>query len=160
MDADPRFSVSDWQPNGQEPELPKRIRRPSRYRIPARILGVLGTLLIHAAFLQSLVVLGTHAKKIHSPINPGLGSTAVAGERMTDQPLVLLQPIAALVSPMSLIEELASRGVAPRDLQIALLSPDPAPPAIDIPLDAKEDSIADTEIASGDPAGRVRLFGI
>jgi hypothetical protein len=121
---------------------------------------VIGTLLIHLLVLQSLVVLGTHPKKIRRPINTGPGSTAIAGDRMTDQPLVLLQPIAAPASTMSAFEELASRGVAPRALQIALLSPDPAPPTIDIPADAKEDLTVDTDMTSGDPAGRARLFGI
>jgi len=79
---------------------------------------------------------------------------------MTDEPLVLLQPIAASASPTSAFEELASRGVAAPALQIALLSPDPAPPAIDIPPDAKDDPTADTDMTSGDPVGRARLFGI
>jgi hypothetical protein len=93
-------------------------------------------------------------------MDTGPGSSAVAGERMTDQPLVLLQPIAAPASPTSLFEELASRGVAPRALQVALLSPDPAPPAIKIPPDAQDDPTTDADITTGDPAGRARLFGI
>jgi hypothetical protein len=84
----------------------------------------------------------------------------MAGDRMSDQPLVLLQPIDAPANTTSPFEELASRGVAPRDLQIALLSPDPAPPAIEISLDAKEDPTADSAVTSGDSAGRARLFGI
>lgn len=159
MDADRRVSVAEWQPNGA-PQLPPRIRRQSRYRISARFLGVLGTILVHVAVLQSLVVLGTQPKKIHRPINTGPGSTAIAGDRMTDQPLVLLQPIAAPESAISPLGELASRGIASRDLQIALISPDPAPPAVDIPPDAKDDPTADSDITSGDPAGRARLFGI
>jgi len=93
-------------------------------------------------------------------VNTGLGSSAMAGDRMSDQPLVLLQPIDAPANTTSPFEELASRGVAPRDLQIALVSPDPAPPAIEIPPDAKEDPTADSAITSGDTAGRARLFGI
>jgi hypothetical protein len=151
------MEVSDWR-NERDP-LPIAgapiARRP---RIPARLLGIIGTILLHGFVVQTLV-LGTSTRRVHVPLPQGLGSSASAAGAESELTLVVVQPLETKTQD-SLFEEFVSRGSLLRDMPITLISPDPTPA-----LNPREDQLTDNKDAespvnSGDPEGQARLFGI
>jgi hypothetical protein len=151
-----KLEVVDWI-NTRPPEITSR---PSRHsRVSPGVLGLVGTLLLHTFALQSFI-LGTSARTVRIPEIQGLGASSVAAGADSEMTLVLVQPTEAAVPKESLFEEFASKGSAPKNLPIVLISPDPAP-AFDLKVEQQnDDKDSDAAVASGDPAGRARLFGI
>jgi len=158
-EAASRLIVEDWHPATdppRQPQQPIRVRR----RIPPSAWGLLGTLLVHVIALQSFVVLGTSVRHVKIPKSQGAGSIAAGDAAEADQTIVLLPITESASIDDSLYEELASRGSALRNQPIMIISPDATPAAPNLPKDAVDDPTSDATVASGDPAGRVRLFGI
>lgn len=130
------------------------------FHVRPSIVGLVLTVLLHSLVVQSLI-LGTSARTVHVPQITGPGSISAPNGTDPTLTLVLAQPTDPAESSGSLFEEFASRGSAPQDQPIALISPDPSPPAFDIKDQQSTDESADTTtVASGDPTGRARLFGI
>jgi hypothetical protein len=125
MDERRQLEVSDWQ---DEPRpLPiTRAQVSRRPRIPARALGMIGTVLLHGLVVQT-AVLGTSSRKVLSPTTQGLASTANAAGAESEMTLVVVEPIKATNSKESLFEEFISRGSVLKNMPIALISPDPTP---------------------------------
>jgi hypothetical protein len=158
MDDERQLEVSDWQ---DEPRpLPLTYAPVSRRpRIPARVLGMMGTLLLHGLVVQT-AVLGTSTRKVFSPTTPGLAATANAAGAESEMTLIVVQPTEAKNSKDSLFEEFISRGAVLKEMPIALMSPDPTP-ALGLQQEQLSDSSdAESPANSGDPAGQARLFGI
>ncbi len=159
MDRRPDIEVDDWSAEfGRAPPVVP-VRRSRRLWIPPPLLGFIGTCLVHALLVQSLV-LWTAAKKIKLPEITGPGSIASPQGQVSELTLVVVTSADAAPPEESISEEMASKGVVAKELSMILISPDPAP-AVDIPADAlSDDPKSETVVASGDPAGRARLFGI
>jgi TonB C terminal len=159
MDDMRPLEVSDWQ---DEPRPIQNTRSPvaRQSRIPARVLGVIGTVLLHGLVVQT-VVLGTSTRKVSVPTTAqGLASTANAAGAESETTLVVVQPIEVANSKDSLFEEFVSRGSLLKDMPIALISPDPTP-ALGLQREQLTDNAdAESPVNSGDPAGQAGLFGI
>lgn len=134
--------------------------RRSRVGIRPRIVGIIGTVLVHVMVMQSFI-LGTSTKKYRVPPHQGPGSSALSKGVESALTLVVVQSFAPIVLEETLMEEMASHGVAPATLAMGIISPDVAP-SVDIkPEDIDhENNDAASAITGGDPAGRARLFGI
>jgi hypothetical protein len=114
---------------------------------------------VHALVIQSLV-LGTAAKKLRVPDLTSPGSISSASRAVSKLTLVVINLTDAVVPKEDLLEEFASRGALPKNLPIAIVTPDSAP-EIDIPAETlTQDPEPTITLASGDPAGQARLFGI
>jgi TonB C terminal len=158
MDEKRPLEVSIWH---GEPR-PIQVTRASvarQWPIPTRLLGIIGTVLLHGLVVQT-VVLGTSTRKVSSPTAQGLATTANAAGAESEMTLVVVQPIEAANSKDNLFEEFISRGSLLKDLPIALISPD-STPALSLPEEQLNDNTdAESPANSGDPAGQARLFGI
>lgn len=122
------------------------------------VLGLMGTLLLHAIVLQS-VVLGTRAHKVRPPDAQGPGATLIQSATGPAEALILVELPSVDMKAQALSEDLASAGSAPTNPLVTMISPDPLP-HIDIPADKLDDNAnAPAALDSGDPAGRALLFG-
>jgi len=121
-------------------------------------MGITGTLLLHALVLQS-ALLGTRAQRVRVPELQGPGATLAKAKSEPAETLVLLDLPRASMTDEPLQEELASRGLAPPNTQLSLISPD-STPHVDIPPEkSDEPESSEAAIDSGDPASRAVLFG-
>lgn len=158
MDEKRPLEVSDWH---EEPR-PIAIPRASvtwQSRIPARLLGIVGTVLLHGLVAQTVLV-GASTRNVLVSTTQGLASTANAVGAESEMTLVVVQPIEAAYSKDSVFEEFVSRGSLLKDMPIALINPDPTP-ILDLQKDQLTDNAdAESPANSGDPAGQARLFGI
>jgi hypothetical protein len=133
--------------------------RPARRFWPPRVIALIGTLLLHTLVLQS-VLLGTRAHKVRPPEVQGPGATLIKSATVPAEALILIELPSTSLAPKALLDDLASAGSAPKNLLVTMINPDPLP-LIEIPqaaLGDNNDAVASVD--SGDPAGRVRLFGI
>lgn len=122
------------------------------------ILGLLGTLLLHALVLQS-VLLGTRAHKVRPPEIQGPGATLVKSSNEAAEALILVELPSVDMKAQALPEEIASVGSAPRNFLVTMIGSDPLP-HIDIPPDNMDDNAkTPAAVDSGDPRGRALLFG-
>ena len=131
--------------------------RSRRFRLSG-VIGLVGSVLVHALVLQA-VILGSRAHKVHPPEAEGPGATLIKAEAEPSETLVLLDLPRADPASKPLLEDLASVGPAPKNLMVTLISADPLP-EINISPDALGDvNDANAAIDSGDPAARAMLFG-
>lgn len=121
-------------------------------------LGLVGSLLVHIVVLQS-ILLGTRGPKVRPPDAQGPGATLIKSTTEPAEALILVELPSVDMRAQALSEDLASAGSAPKNLLVALISPDPLP-QVAIPPDKVDDN-AETPapVDSGDPAGRALLFG-
>jgi hypothetical protein len=158
MDENRQLEVSDWH-DESPPLAVARARIARQLRIPAQLLGIVGTVLLHVLVVQT-IVLGTSTRKTLAPTTQGLASTANAAGAESEMTLVVVQPVEATNSKDSLFEEFLSRGSVLKDMPIALVSPDPAPALSFREQQLADDADAESPVNSGDPAGQAQLFGI
>jgi hypothetical protein len=120
-------------------------------------MGLIGTLLVHFAVLQS-VLLGTRAQKIRLPDAPGPSVIVIKSAIESDEALLLVELPSEDMKAKALSEDLASARSAPKTLEVAVISPD-VRPNVDIPPDRFDDN-TDTDAPgdSGDPAEPALLF--
>jgi hypothetical protein len=158
MDDKRQLEVSDWH---DEPPPLAVTRAPvaRQFRMPARLLGVVGTVLLHGLVVQT-VLLGTSTRQVLTPTTQGLASTANAAGVESAMTLIVVQPVEAAHAKDSVFEEFVSRGSLLKDMPIALISPDltTAPSLKKERLPDNAD--AESPVNSGDPEGQARLFGI
>jgi TonB C terminal len=117
-----------------------------------------GVLLIHALLVLPFVL----SLSLPSPRRPdttGAGATAFASAAEPEMTVVFIdEPTPATSTSPSKPPPLASRGVAPPDVQLVVLSPDPSPAAANVQTadstDAQEDTASSTEAAE-----HARLYG-
>jgi len=149
------MDINHWNPSSSEAATKRVDGR--RSQSPG-LLGLIGTLLLHALVLQS-VILGTRAPKVRPPDAQGPGATLMKSATEPVEALILVELPSVDMKAQALSEDLSSAGAAPKSLLVTLISPDPLP-HVDIPTDKMDDN-ADTvaTIDSGDPAGRALLFG-
>ena len=150
------MEVSNWLP--LPPTVnPVRTAANRRSRISPRWVGLIGTLLVHALVLDT-VMLGSHSVKIKPPDRQGAGVTLVNAGVTPVENLILID-IPATQTDEPPMSPFASLGRAPQTATI-IISADSAP-HVDIPkentTDAQDSSAA---VTSGDPAGQARLFGL
>ena len=157
MDKNRKLSAVDWH-SGLHPERRGPARRSGLFSITPTFWGVLGTVLLHALAMQ--VVLGTSARvKMRTPEHPVIGASSLSEGEVSELTLVVVQSTQSVQPTEDLMDEIASLGSAPKELQIALLAPEAAP-AYQVPDQDHEDQNAESVIATGDPAGKAKLFGI
>jgi hypothetical protein len=132
--------------------------RSSRRFWPPRVIALVGTLLLHALVLQS-VLLGSRAHKLRPPEAQGPGATLMKSASDPAEALILIALPSTALAPKALIDDLASAGSAPKNLLVTMISPDSLP-HIDISQDALGDNNDGVgSVDSGDPAARAVLFG-
>jgi hypothetical protein len=149
------MEIARWNPSVDGTALKRVAGRRGR---SSGFLGLIGTVLLHALVLQS-VILGTRTPKVRPPDSQGPGATLIKSSTEPADELVLLELPTVDMNAQALREELASAGDLPKNLLVVVVSPDKLP-HVDIPadnLDEKADTAA--SIDSGDPAGRALLFG-
>jgi len=156
MDERRSLEVSNWQ--GDQHPLPVAHAPVSRRRIPARVLGIIGTLLLHGLVVPT-ALLGT-SKKVSSSMPHSLAAAANAAGAESEMILVVVQPMEATNSKDSLFEDVVSRGSLVKDVPIAIMSPDPTPTLSLPPEQMSDNTEAESPVNSGDPAGHARLFGV
>src|ERR1700736_5573231 len=115
------LEVSDWH---DEPRPLPITRAPvaRQLRIPARLIGIVGTVLLHGLVVQT-VLLGTSTTQVLTPTTQGLASTANAAGAESEMTLVVVQPVKPTTKD-SVFEEFVSRGSLLKDMPIALISRD------------------------------------
>jgi hypothetical protein len=125
-------------------------------RASSHAFGIFGALLVHAIFLQAVTLGASSAKRRPLQEDRGPGASAIlssTGEWMT---LVMVQT--PKISPAQSLEDVASRGLAPSNAAIRIVSPDPTP-AFAMEDAAQADDSAEVTQTSSDPAIQSLLFG-
>lgn len=152
----PKLNISDW--HQREPERVSPREPSSSNRSCHRVLGVVGTLALHAALVQTLI-LGNRVPKERPPEVQGPGAVLIKSESDSTEPLVLIQLSVIDGQNKALAEDLKSMGSALKDQLLTIVSPD-ALPHIDIASDEIGDSSDPVaSVDKGDPAARAALFG-
>jgi len=129
--------------------------RAQRLRVSA--IGLSGTATVHALLVLPLF-LELSLPKDHAPNRSGAGASAVVSNREPVMTAVFINDPARTSQQLPTVdpEELASRGVAPKDLAVIVLSPDSSPAADADP--ASDESPAPAE-AAGNEAEHALLYG-
>lgn len=127
----------------------------SVHRWSSRLVGACGALLLHALLFQAMT-LGSAARKSRAPDEEtGPGASAIVSGAELSMTLVLIQLPG--ITHSDTLEELASRGFAPANAAIQVVSPNPEPAFDGQELPAQQD--AQAAVTAGDPAVRSMLFG-
>jgi hypothetical protein len=128
------------------------------HRLWTASIAVAGTLLLHALFLLPLLLdLSLPVRKL--PNQSGAGASAAVSSAEPVITVVFINESSTAGRKESVMPEpLASRGLAPIDLRIVVLSPDPFPAADATNQDEEQDSPAPTE-AAGDQTQHAILYG-
>jgi hypothetical protein len=138
------------RPSGQARSHPKGIS--------PRFLGLLGSLLLHAFVLHS-VLAGARNPKYRLPEIQGAGSAKIHSELEPSDTLVLINLPSASMKDTVSREYLASAGLAPREALVTLISPDPLPQLEITPDEVSADPDAKAPVPGEDSASRALLFG-
>ena len=129
---------------------------PPRRRVQLSAVGIAGTVLVHALlFLPIVLDLSLPAPRL--PNHSGAGASAVASNQEPVMTAIFINEVSpverlATVKPV----ELASRGVAPRDLPVLVFSPD-STPASDVDPNSADKSVSAE--AAGDQTQHALLYG-
>lgn len=135
---------------GRSPRFPA-----SGPRWSTRVVGLVGTILLHAFYLQAVTLGASASKNRRPPEETGPGASAILSSTGSWMTLVMVQLPG--ISHSEMLEDVASRGFAPDNAAIQVVSPDPAP-AIDVQQDIA-DANAEAVMTAGDPAVQSLLFG-
>lgn len=136
---------------------PRAIARLESRPLTVSAAGVVGVLMIHALLLLPFLV-NLSAPSPRRPNTTGAGANALLSAAEPEMTVVFIDepsPVENTAAPTPPV--LASRGIAPPDLQLVVLSPDPSPAGTNrSPLDS-DDSAQDTVATDG--AEHARLYG-
>jgi TonB C terminal len=157
MDRPSKMDIADWQ----DSPLPVVVKkRPPRRFLPPTLIGILGTLLVHALFIQS-VPFGSRGPKAKPPEIQESADALSKSKTDSAESLVLISLPTMAVSNQPAAQHLVS---SLHDLTIMKIqSPvDIDPPAlVNIEALALSEDPASRPISnSGDSAEQARLFGI
>lgn len=123
-------------------------------RWSTRIVGILGTVLLHAFYLEAVSLGASAAKSTRYPQETGPGASAILSSTGSWMTLVIVQLPG--IDKSERLEDVASRGMAQASEAIQVVSPDPTP-ASELQDHAKTDASAPLTV--GDPAVQSMLFG-
>ena len=127
---------------------------PPRRRLQLSAIGIAGTVLVHALLVLPIVLdLSLPAPRL--PNRAGAGASAVASSREPVMTAIFINEASPAVSLLKPVE-LASRGVAPRDLPVIVFSPDSSPASLADPN--SQDRSAPAE-AVGNQRQHALLYG-
>jgi hypothetical protein len=158
MDSHPKLDIAEWH-DSPPPAVPER-RLPSRFLSPA-LIGTLGTLLLHAALIQSLPF-GSRGLKVKPPEAQESADASAKSKADSEGSLELI-PIpttasseqAAIQNPISSLLDLSKLKVkSPVNIE---------PPAflnIETLALSENDQTSRASNDSGEDAEKARLFGI
>lgn len=154
MDSPQKMDVTDWQ-DLPHPTVPKVKAR--RSFLQPTFIGILGTLLLHAAFIQSV----SFGSRISKPKQPESQESALAKSATSDESLVLISltmiaNTSQVTSESALpsLPDLSKIKIQPR------ISTDP-PEFLDLEtLALSEDQASHAVSGEEDSAEKARLFGI
>jgi hypothetical protein len=124
--------------------------------VPTHVFGILGTVLVHALFVQAISLGASSEKRRPRPEDIGPGASTVLSSTAEWMTLVMVQMPGT--SPSQTLEEVASRGVAPANNLIQVFSPDPTP-AFTVEDGEHTDDSAEASQTVGDAAVQSMLFG-
>jgi hypothetical protein len=129
----------------------------SARRIGVSAVGIVGTALVHILIVLPIFI-DLSLPAPHLPTRSGAGASTAASSEEPSMTVVFINEVEPTqrFAPLK-PEELASRGVAPRDLPIVLLSPD-ASPAEDASSQEQQNNSALPE-AKGDQTQHALLYG-
>lgn len=122
----------------------------------SRAVGAIATLLLHAAFFQSLALGSLASKHVSKQEETGPGSTSILSSEGTFMTLVIVR-VPGTIDEEARVEDIASRGVAVSNPVIQVTSPDPLPLAAF--EEAMEEENGEAAHTAGDPAMQSLLFG-
>jgi hypothetical protein len=147
--------VDNWSPKPAIATSPQRTQR----RSPApRVLGLVGTVMLHALVFQS-VLTGSRTHKIRPPDIQGQGAVFIKSGGVPSETLILIDVPNASMSDKPLLDDIASLGPTAKSTMVTLLSSDSLP-HVDIPPESvNDDKTGDAAIDSGDPVARAAMFG-
>jgi hypothetical protein len=156
MDSRQKMDVVDWQDS--PPPVVVEKRAPRRF-VPPTLIGVLGTLLLHALVIQS-VPWGSGAK-LKPPETPESVDALAKAKTESTESLVLISLPATGVPNQAAAQNLVSSLPDFRKMKInAPVNADP-PPILNIEaLALTDDPVSNPTSGSGDSAEQIRLFGI
>jgi hypothetical protein len=156
MDSSQRMDVGDWQDSPPPVVIEKRA--PRRFLSPT-IIGILGTLLLHALVIQS-VPWGS-GPKIKPQESPDLAGALAKFKTEPAESLVLISLPTAPVSNQAAAQNLVSS--LPDLRQMKIKAPVNADPPAILNIEAlalSEDPVSNPTSGSGDGTELARLFGI
>jgi len=142
----------------EEPLRPVRYSFRPAARWPIRTVGIAATVLVHL-LISAPLVLGVAAHKSRQPSQTGPGSVefSARGERVESMILLDLSALDLRSAQGAAEPQIDSEGIELKELERALASLDPSPPAELLIEDAVEAETSNK--AAGDPAGAAALFG-
>ena len=119
--------------------------------------GVVGVLLIHALLVLPFV-LTLSLPSTRRPNTIGAGASTFVSAAEPEITVVFIDEPTRLENTAPKPPALASRGTAPPDLQLVVLSPDPSPPTANVK--EADSSDAQEELAPAEAAEHARLHGL
>jgi hypothetical protein len=151
--------VGVWTPEAQ-PKIGLRNAPRASLRVPPVAVGIVSTLLLHLFVFQSFVALGANTRNAHLSAPRAPGSFTSLNENITDQTLVLLQPIATVSTLAARFEDIASLRPSAHNHPVSNIKPDFTRPAFVLNTGILDDPIPEEAVSSVDLAGHARLTDI
>lgn len=126
------------------------------HRLAVSAVGALGALLVHTVLILPFVLdLSLPSRK--TPDESGAGASTLLSIVQPELTVVLIgEPAHPVDAPPLKLEELGSRGLAPLDLQVVVLSPDSSAAGEAAPTELR---VADSPAIARDSAQHALLFG-
>ena len=156
MDSPQKMDIVDWQDSS--PPIVVKKRAPRRF-LPPTLIGILGTLLLHALIIQS-VPWGS-GPKLKLPETPESVEALAKSKSDSAERLVLISLPTAAISNQGAAQNLASSLPDLKNMKIKLPADVDAPAILKFEaLALSEDQVSKPTSNSGDGAELARLFGI
>jgi hypothetical protein len=156
MDSPSKMDVVDWQDS--PPPIVVKKRAPRRF-LPPTLIGILGTLLLHALVIQSVPLGGS--PKIKLPEAPESVDALAKSRNNSAESILLISLPTTAVSDQSAAQNLVSS--LPDLKEMKIKSPVDVDPPVLLNIEAlalSEDPVSKPTSGSGDGAELARLFGI
>jgi TonB C terminal len=156
MDSPRKMDVGDWQ-DSPLPLVPET-RRAQRHFLSPTLIGILGTLLLHALFIQS--VPWSSGPKVKPPETPESVDSLSKSKAESAESLVLISLRTVAVSNQGAHNLVSS---LPDLRKMKIKSPVDVDPPTMLNIEAlalSEDQVSKPTSGSGDGAEQIRLFGI
>jgi hypothetical protein len=156
MDSSQKMDIVDWQDSPPAVVVKTRARR--RYLSP-RLIGILGTLLLHALVIEA--VPWSSGPKLKRPEAPESVDALSKSKTDSAESLVLISLPTMAVSNQAAAQNLVSSLPNLKEMKIKLTEDMDLPALLSLEsLAPSEDQVAKPTNGSGDAAELARLFGI
>jgi hypothetical protein len=154
--TDPKFTVTPWSAS----QSPIIAATPADKRfLPPAIIGLVGTLLLHAVALQTALT-GNQGHKIRAPEIQQPGSSLNKSHATPAESLVFIDLPKTANTNNQIDQSLGYLRAAIKNTPIAVMPPDPSPPLAVETLALDDEKLSASSVDSGDGTERGRLIGI